>query len=371
MTSDRRGYLATRRTRRVAGDRRLTRRTVLPWAVAVVAGAVAGWLLAVLGVPSPTLFAGLVGGCIVALWLENPPQIGRLTTRASQAVIGTTIGATITLPALQRLATGWAAAVAVTAATLALSIGCGFLLSRIGRIGRLTGVLSMIAGGASTLTAITRELGGDDRVVAVVQYLRVLLILVTLPAIALWFFHAHAGPTTSAPHTRLWSDLLYTALCVGIGALIGWLIPISTFFLLGPMIVSAVLAISGVLGAVRVPEPVVAVCFVALGLQVGLRFTRASLRAIARLLPAAAVMILLVVIGSGALGWVLEQATGIDPLTAYLATTPGGLPAVLAIATDSNADATYVFAVQMARLLLVLITAPLLSRLIGRERSTD
>lgn len=342
-------------------------RDLVPWACAVAAGALAWWLLWLGNVPSPTLFAGLVAGVIVALWSADPPQIGRRVTRASQAVIGTTIGATITLPALQRLASGWAPAVLVTAATLSLSIAGGLALAHAGRISRLTGVLAMIAGGASTLTAITRELGGDERIVAVVQYLRVLLILVTLPAIALLIFHAGSGTPPAAPATRLWSDLLFTAVSAGLGALIGWLIPVSTFFLLGPMVVAAALAISGVLGPVQVPEPIVAACFVALGLQVGLRFTRESLRTIARLLPAAVGMILLVVVGSGLLGWALAAITGIDALTAYLATTPGGLPAVLAIAADSPADATYVFAVQMARLLLVLITAPLLSRLLADE----
>ena len=37
----------------------------------------------------------------------------------------------------------------------------------------LTGALALVAGGASGLVAIARELGGDDRVVSVVQYLRV------------------------------------------------------------------------------------------------------------------------------------------------------------------------------------------------------
>lgn len=339
----------------------------LPWLVAALAAAVTGVLLTLLKVPSPTLFAGLVAGGIVALWTGKPPVVRRSVTRGAQTIIGTTIGATVTLAALHRLASSWLPALFVTVATLVISVGAGFALAKVGRIGRLTGVLSMIAGGASTLTAITRELGGDERVVAVVQYVRVLLILVTLPLIAIFVFHASTGAPAGAPHTRLWSDLVFTALSAGLGAVLGYLIPISTFFLLGPIIVAATIAIGGWLGPVQVPSLIVGICFVVLGLQVGLRFTRESLRSIARLLPAASAMILAVVLSCGALGWLLEKMTGIDALTAYLATTPGGLPAVLAIAADSSADATYVFAVQMARLLLILLAAPLLSRLIGRE----
>lgn len=344
------------------------RRDLLTWLVAIVAGAATAVLLAAVRVPSPTLFAGLVGGGIVALTIEQPPQIGRRTTRLTQAVIGAMIGATVTLPALQRLADGWLVAVVITTLTLALSIVGGFALARLGSIGRLTGLLSMIAGGAGTLTAIARDLGGDERVVAVVQYLRVLMILVTLPAVVLLVFHTPAGGPTGGPQTELGSDLAFTAISVLVGSAIGWAIPVSTFFLLGPMAVAAGLAISGWLGPVEVPSLLVAGFFVLLGLQVGLRFTRASLRRIVRLLPAAAALILLVVLGSALLGWLLSVLVGVDPLTAYLATTPGGLPAVLAIAGDSDADATYVFAVQLARLLLVLMIAPLLSRMLGPER---
>lgn len=338
------------------------------WLVAAIVGVATGVLLRMLDIPSPTLFAGLIAGCIAALALDKPPQVGRRTTRVTQAVIGTMIGATITLPALKRLADGWLVAVLVTALTLALSIAGGFALARVGPIGRLTGVLSMIAGGAGTLTSIARELGGDERVVAVVQYLRVLVILLTLPVVVLVVFQESAESPGRAVQTDLWTDLLFTTLSVGLGAVIGWLIPISTFFLLGPMAVAATLAISGWFGAVEVPPLVVAACFVLLGLQVGLRFTRASLRMIARLLPAAAILILIVVIGSALLGWLLSVTIGVSPLTAYLATTPGGLPAVLAIAADSDSDVTYVFAVQLARLLLVLMIAPLLSKVLGPER---
>lgn len=342
------------------------RRTALIWAIATVVGLAVGWALHLIEVPSPTLFGGLVTGGVVALSTPRSPDLPRPVSRACQAVIGATIGATVTAEALTQLAADWPVAVPVTLATIALSVAGGLILSRLGRVDRLTGVLAMIAGGASTITAITRELGADERVVAIIQYVRVLIILVTLPPVVLLLFHADGNAvSTAAPATELGTDVAFTALSVGIGGALGVLVPVQTFFLLGPMVVAAVIAIGGWLGPVAVPELVVAVCFVLLGLQVGLRFTRESLRTIARMLVPAIVMIVAVVLGSAALGWLLAATTGVDGLTAYLATTPGGLPAVLAIAASSDADPTYVFAVQMARLLLVLILAPVLARYFG------
>jgi membrane AbrB-like protein len=96
-----------------------------------------------------------------------------------------------------------------------------------------------------------------------------------------------------------------------------------------------------------------------IGVQVGLRFTRASLASIARMLPAVLAIIVAMVAVTAGMGVVLAWLTPADGLTAYLATTPGGLFAVLATAADSGSDDTYVMAVQLFRLIVILAFTPL------------
>jgi uncharacterized membrane protein AbrB (regulator of aidB expression) len=64
------------------------------------------------------------------------------------------------------------------------------------------------------------------------------------------------------------------------------------------------------------------------------------------------------------MGAALSVTTGAGELDAYLATTPGGLYAVLATATSSGADATFVLAVQVLRVFVMLLIAPLLARIL-------
>ena len=52
----------------------------------------------------------------------------------------------------------------------------------------------------------------------------------------------------------------------------------------------------------------------------------------------------------------------IDPLTAYLATSPGGLDSVAIIAATAGVNIPFVMAFQTARLLLVVFTGPALAR---------
>ena len=92
-------------------------------------------------------------------------------------------------------------------ATLVVSMAAGLLMGL--RRGRLAADRDARPdrGRASGLTAITRELGGDERVVAVVQYLRVGMVIATMPVVAATLFgatvgggpHPRAAPATAAP----------------------------------------------------------------------------------------------------------------------------------------------------------------------------
>jgi hypothetical protein len=119
-----------------------------------------------------------------------------------------------------------------------------------------------------------------------------------------------------------------------------------------------------------VPGLVVNAAFLSIGLQVGTSFTQESLRIIGRALPLALATLAGLVLACAGLGAVLAAATGVSALDGYLATTPGGLYAVLATASGSGADTTFVLAVQVLRLFVMLLTAPLVARVL-RQRAED
>ena len=112
-------------------------------------------------------------------------------------------------------------------------------------------------------------------------------------------------------------------------------------WLLGPLLVAGLLSMWGVLGPVGMPPLLASAGYALIGLQVGLRFTRASLAHVGKLL--------------------LSALTGVPALDAYLATTPGGLYAVLATGAETGADVTFILAVQVIRLILVLFCAPFIA----------
>lgn len=65
--------------------------------------------------------------------------------------------------------------------------------------------------------------------------------------------------------------------------------------------------------------------------------------------------------------FLLAEFAGIDPLTAYLATSPGGMDSVAIIAAAaSGVDISFIMALQMLRFLIVLLMGPALARFVAK-----
>ncbi|RBY78345.1 AbrB family transcriptional regulator [Geodermatophilus sp. TF02-6] len=338
-------------------------------ALVAVAALAATLAFDVLDLPSPSLFGGLVAGLVRGLAGRWRPAVPRPVTTAAQALIGISIGALVDLGTLAAIGRNWLPVLLVTAGTLVLTVLAGLLMRLQPGISPVTGAFAMIAGGASGVTAMARELGADDRMVAVLQYLRVLIIVVLMPIAATALFGAApgSGGTTVDDAGPGWpAGLLFAAVCLLAGVPLARLLHVPVPALLGPMLVAATLDLSGLSREAQVPAPLEVAAFLVIGLMVGLNFTRESLRTIGRALPLALVLILGLIAACAGLGGVLAATTGASALDGYLATTPGGLYAVLATAQDGGADATFVLAVQVLRLFVMLLSAPLLARWLRR-----
>jgi len=345
-----------------------------PWTVVAVATVAVSALFLAVALPSAVLFGSLVAGMGYALLAPSELEMSPLLFRLGQALVGVVIGSLVRVETLLPVAKDWPAVLGVVVATLAVSTVAGRLLAVRRDVSVATGAFALVAGGASGITAIAHDLGADDRVVTVVQYLRVLLVLLAMPLVTTLVFHPprdvgalHTGPTRWLP------DLVLVAVAVVAGLGLQRLVAAPAMALLGPMLVAVAVQSSGLLGDVEVPTVLEQLGYALVGVRVGLRFTRASLRSIARLLPVATALILLVIASCAGIGLLLSAVTGVDRLTGYLATTPGGLFAVLATAADSGSDVTYVLAVQVVRVFAMLLVAPLgggwLSRGATRSRS--
>jgi membrane AbrB-like protein len=289
---------------------------------------------------------------------------------AGQAVAGVVVGTYLHTSTLTGLGARWVAVVLVSAATLAITIGAGVLLARIAPVDPATASLGMVAGGASGIVAMADDLGADDRLVAFMQYLRLAVVVLVTPVIVGIAFPGHAQRGGAPAHEHLlgtaggWAMTIVVATA---GALVGPRLRLPAAAFLGPTLLAAVLTLTGAID-VAVPPLLREVAFAAIGLYIGLRFERDTLRQIGRLIGPVLLSIVALIAGCFALAWVLQETADVSLLDAYLATTPGGLYAVLPIAFGSGADATFVLAVQGLRVLVMVLAAPAIVRLLLRRQ---
>lgn len=343
-----------------------SRRSLWPLAVAVFA-AVTGALWWV-GAPSPPLFGALVASALVAVRSDEPPAMPGTVRNVGMAIVGTAAGANIDATVLRTVAGEPVAVLGGVVVTLAVTMLVGQVLRFDRDVDGPTAAFASVAGGASGVSLAAREFGADDAVVMSVQYLRVVLVLVSVPLVAplLGDGAGAEAPTDGGGH--LLSQHLYTLCAVAAGLVLARLIRFSAGAILWTLLTSSLLAVSGVFPAAAVPTWVVAVGYAVVGANVGLSFTADRLRRLVRLFPLAFIQVVLGVVACAGIGVVFADMVGISRLDGYLATTPGGLPAVVAVAVDSGEEIGLILTMQFVRVFLALACAPLLGPLLRRGR---
>jgi uncharacterized protein len=345
-------------------------RNVRDWLLLAALTVGGGWLLGRIGLPAGYLYSALVAALAYALIVPGRLSMPPRAFRVGQAVTGVALGTFIQSSTLRDLGDRWLPVTLVSVATLVVTIAAGLVLARIGRLDRPTASLGMVAGGASGIVAMAGDLGADDRLVAFMQYLRVLVITLITPVLVPLAFgvHSHGAANGDGPVLGTaggWALTLGAALA---GAALGPRLRLPAPALLGPMILTAVVSVAGLTGGAQVPPLAREIAFSLIGIQIGLGFERDTLSEMARLAVPVAATIAALLVACFALGWVLKLTADVSLLDGYLATTPGGLPAVLPIAYGSHGNVPFVLSVQVVRLFAMVLAAPLVVRWLVRSQ---
>jgi membrane AbrB-like protein len=324
-------------------------RKLADWLLLGVATLALGAALGAAGLPSSFLFGALLAGLGAALIAPGRLEVPDPVFTAGQAVTGVVLGAYLDSDSLEVVAGSWLPVLAVSAGTLALSVAAGRVLATTTDCDETTASLGLVAGGATGIVAMADELGGDGRLVAFMQYARVLIVVLITPLVAALAFPGHSTAPAAAQDTPLIGDLSWWAIVAAAalaGAGAGWLVRLPNPWILGPLLVSGALTLAAPEGTFEVPALLREVAFVVIGAQVGLRFTPDALRQVGRLLVPVLVGILGLIAGCFGLAVLLHLTADVTLADAYLATTPGGFYAVAAVAFGANADTTFIVAVQ-------------------------
>lgn len=319
-------------------------------------------------VPAALLLGAMAAGILVAAH-EGAITVPARPYVLAQGMIACLIAHAINLDILLTMAKQWPVFLFSVVSVIACSTCLGGLLARWRVLPGTTAVWGSAPGAATVMVLMGEAYGADPRLVAFMQFLRVVLVALTASVVArLW--GVHSGTASALPTTPWFAQIDPAQLCgtlalAIVGSWIGARSKIPAGALLLPMFIGVILSGAHVLTIV-LPRPLMAVCYALVGWAIGLRFTREVLIYAAHALPRVIAAIVALILLCGGLACVLHWLTGADALTAYLATSPGGADSVAVIAAASKVDMPFVMAMQVARFLMVMAIGPMMARVVAK-----
>ena len=290
---------------------------------------------------------------------------------AMVAVLGVMLGSAFSPATAGRIVTWWPT---VAALALYIAVVTGLLAVYFRRVAGYDWVTSYFAaspGGLNEMVLVGTALGGNDRTIALVHAVRILLVVIAIPFGFVLFGGYQRGsavplglPIADFPLI----DFIILTVCAMLGAAMARVLRVPAALMVGPMVASAAVHLAG-LTASRPPGELVAAAQVVIGSTLGARFAGIKPIQIARVAltsGGATVIMLALTIGFSLL---LEPLAGSTMQATILSFAPGGLAEMSLIALALHVDAAFVSTHHVVRIALIVMLSPLVFRTVRGIRS--
>ncbi|MCA0273184.1 MAG: AbrB family transcriptional regulator [Proteobacteria bacterium] len=325
-----------------------------------VLGTAGGLAARALHLPLPMLLGSLVAVGAAAIFGFRPfghlPQAPQRIRMIFVPIIGVAIGAAARPEILQE-AQSWVLSLLILAVFIPAVHFIGYrMLVATGRTDRLTAFYGTAPGGLVETVQMGEEAGADIQMLAMLQFLRLILTIVIVPlTFTLMEGHAvgSAGGAAVAGHGLGAVDVLILAACAVVGAVIGLKLKLPAGHVLGPILLSGVVHATGLTQSVP-PGWLVAAAQVVIGTSLGVRFAGMPKRRILDALGLAVMNGTLTIGGAAVLSWAIAGSVGEPARAVFLAFAPGGLVEMGLIALSLNMSILYVTAHHLLRIILAV-----------------
>ena len=313
--------------------------------------------------PLPFLFGPMAACLIVALAGAPLKGMGPVSVLA-RTVLGVAVGASITPDVVGRIPqmAGSVALVPVYVGVIGL-VGVPFF-RRLG-YDPVTAWYAAMPGGLQDMVIFGTEAGGNGRALALIHATRVLVIVTLAPAILTGFYGAALTGAVGAPVRDLpVSELALMAAA----AIVGWKgaerAGLFGASILGPMIVTAALSLTGLIHARPPAEAIWAAQFF-IGLGIGVQYVGVTLRELRSFILSGLAFVMLLALLAAVFCEIVTQSSLAHPVEGFLAFAPGGQAEMTVLALVAGADLGFVILHHLTRIVIVILGAPVVARLLG------
>lgn len=274
------------------------------------------------------------------------------------AVIGVLLGSRFT-PDVVHQALVWLGTIAALMAyVVVVALTVVPFYRYVGKLDWVTAYFAGMPGGLSEMIEVGEANGAQPAPIILAHSLR---IVVTIAMIALWFRYVQGfavGATVAGPQVTLsWLDALLLLACAVLGSLLATRLKITAPTFLGPLILSALVHLTGITESTP-PPLLIVLAQIVLGTVLGCRFQGirpTTLLHAGMLSIGATILTLGLAFGTGL---IMRATSGISIEQAILALAPGGLTEMGLIAMAIHSDVAFVALHHVVRIIFVLVVAP-------------
>jgi membrane AbrB-like protein len=347
------------------------RRILLETAETMAFALAGGLTFTFLGLP-----AGLVSGSVLAVasaaLLGRPMRLPLPLARVCYVVVGTLLGTVVTPETLRGVATWPASIVLLMLASLGMIAATMTYLRVVHRWDPLSALMGASPGSMAQVIALSSELGGDLRAVAIVQTVRVLLLVVGLPnVLALFGLVVPAVPVPRGPagFSVLGEMMLLLAVAVAF-AVVFMRLRFPGGLLFGALAGSAILHGSGLVHA-ALPWWIGSASVVTLGALVGSRFANTSARMLLAHLGAAFGSFAVSMAVATVFILIVTRLLSFPIANVVIAFAPGAQDTMMVLALALHLDPVYVGAHHLVRFLVVTLAVAVAARRVAPKQASE
>lgn len=327
-------------------------------------GAVGGYLFHLWRMPLAWMIGSMCITTVLAL-AGLPLRGSRRLRNVVIPVLGLMLGSAFTPDAVGKAGL-WLPSLSALIVFMAVTMSAVFwFFYRVVGVGAISSYFSATPGGLATMTIVAQDFGADERTVALIHSVRILLTVMIIP---LWFklFAGYEPGTVTMLGT--FSDIgfkeaVILALCAVTGYVAAYYARLPSPFLLGPLIATAVVHLTGTASA-KPPAEIVNIAQVIIGSGIGARFSGVRLTRVFKVFGSATVSTAFMVGLAAGFAAVLHHVTGLPFESIWLCFAPGGLAEMSLISLALEIDPAMVSTHHLLRIALMVFTAPILFRLL-------
>lgn len=329
----------------------------------VGAGLAGGWLFSLIQMPAAWL-AGSMAATVVLCALRLAPPMLPTIREIAMLLAGLAMGVAVTPETLHALGAYPVSLALLAVCMVVIMAASSFALARFRGWSPRDAFFASAPGALSAVLVIAVQERADIPRIAIVQIIRLLILIFVLPPIISALEPAAVLAAAPASILEPWAFAL-----LAVAALLGWALferwRISASVMLGAMFGSAIFTGTGLIDG-RLPAPIATLGFVMVGCFIGQRFRGVEWGLLIRCLPDA---LLSVVVGLGVAAMfsaLVSALTGVPFDNAVVALSPGGLEAMTMLALALKLDMVYVGVHHTVRFLFVGVWVAIALRLFPR-----